>query len=304
MCCYLIAIGDLNHKTTMKDIITLIRPHQYVKNLFIFLPLFFAGLIAEVELLCEALAAFVAFSLSASAIYIVNDYRDIAEDRLHPKKMLRPLASGTVRKTTAIAVMLLLFVLGLSLMAALSLTALGVLLGYIALNIGYSFFLKHISIVDVIIIAIGFVLRLFVGSTVTAIPLSMWIVSMTFLLALFLALAKRRDDLLIFLNTGEKTRKVIDGYNLSFIDGAMAIMAAVVIMAYILYTTSSSIVQSLNSEYLYLTTLFVVVGIMRYFQVTLVEHDSASPTKVVLKDRFLQLTIIAWVMAFVWIIYL
>ena len=157
---------------------------------------------------------------------------------------------------------------------------------------------------DVTIISIGFVLRLFVGSTVNSIQLSMWIVIMTFLLALFLALAKRRDDVLIFMSTGKKMRKVIDGYNLQLIDGAMMIMASVVIVAYILYTTSASVVERLGSEYLYLTALFVILGIMRYLQIALVENNSGSPTSIVIRDRFMQITILAWVLSFVWIIYL
>ncbi len=189
-------------------------------------------------------------------------------------------------------------------MAALSLPAVAILGFYITLNIGYSFYLKHIAILDVTIIAIGFALRLFVGSTTTGIPLSMWIVVMTFLLALFLALAKRRDDVLIFLETDSKVRKVIDGYNLQLIDGTMMIMASVVIVAYILYTTSVTTIQRLQSEYLYLTALFVILGIMRYLQIAFVVNDSGSPTKIVLKDRFMHLTIMAWIFSFIWIIYL
>lgn len=288
----------------MENILKLIRPHQYIKNLFIFLPLFFAGQVNNVELLVEALFAFIAFSISASAIYILNDYHDVAEDRQHPKKKYRPLASGEISKKSAIVLMNIFFISGLSLMSVISLQGLVVLSVYVALNIGYSFYLKHIALLDVTIIAIGFVLRLFVGSTVTGISLSKWIVIMTFLLALFMALAKRRDDVLLFVNTGKKMRKVIDGYNVQLIDGAMMIMASVVIVAYILYTTSHEVAQRLNSEYLYLTALFVILGIMRYLQIAFVELDSGSPTRIVLKDRFMQTTILAWVLSFTWIIYL
>lgn len=288
----------------MKHIFALMRPHQYIKNFFIFLPIFFAAKITDVDLMIAALVAFVAFSLSASAIYILNDYQDIEEDRQHPKKKFRPLASGEVGKKQALVIMAILFAVGISLMASLSLAAAGVLGTYVTLNIAYSFRLKHIAIIDVIIIAVGFVLRLFVGATVTNIHLSMWIVIITFLLALFMALAKRRDDTLIYMDTGKKMRKVIDGYNLEFIDAAMMIMAAVVIVAYVQYTTSGAIVARLQSEYLYLTALFVVMGVMRYLQITFVEKDSGSPTKIVMKDRFIQFTILAWIGAFVWILYL
>jgi len=285
------------------DIIKLLRPHQYIKNLFILLPLFFALKITDTGLLTNAFIAFIAFSLTASAVYILNDYHDIEEDRQHPKKKNRPLASGAISKAEALGIMTLLFVAGFGLMAMLSLQAAIILLAYVVMNIAYSLYLKHIAILDVTIIAIGFVLRLFIGSAVTDIPLSMWIVIMTFLLALFMALAKRRDDVLIFLDTGKKMRKVIDGYNLQFLDTAMAIMASVVIVSYTIYTTSPEVVERVHSQYLYLTALFVILGIMRYLQITFVLKDSGSPTKIVLRDLFVQLTLIGWIITFAWILY-
>jgi 4-hydroxybenzoate polyprenyltransferase len=281
----------------------LIRPHQYIKNIFIFLPLFFALQITDTDLLCNAIIAFIAFSLTASAVYVFNDYRDIQEDREHPKKRYRPLASGAISKAQAITIMAILFLLGFALMSLLSLEATAILGVYVVMNIAYSLRLKHIAIVDISIIAIGFVLRLFIGATVTDIHLSKWIVLMTFLLALFMALAKRRDDMLIYLDTGKKTRKVIDGYNLQFLDTAMAIMASVVIVAYVIYTSSSEVIARVHSEYLYLTGFFVILGIMRYLQIAFVHLDSGSPTKIVLKDRFVQLTILGWIVTFAWILY-
>ncbi len=287
----------------LSAIVQLMRPHQYIKNLFIFLPLFFALKINDTALLFNAFIAFIAFSLTASAIYSLNDYHDIEEDREHPKKRNRPLASGAITKKEAVVMMVMLSVTGFVLMTSLSFNAAAILGVYVVMNIAYSFFLKHVAIVDVTIIAVGFVLRLFIGSAVTGIPLSMWIVIMTFLLALFMALAKRRDDVLIYLNTGKKMRKVIDGYNLQFLDTAMAIMASVVIVAYTIYTTSAEVVARVHSEYLYLTALFVILGIMRYMQIAFVQQDSGSPTKIVLKDRFMQLTILGWGLAFAWILY-
>jgi decaprenyl-phosphate phosphoribosyltransferase len=289
---------------SISNLIVLIRPHQYVKNLFIFMPMFFVGQMANIDLLVNALIAFIAFSLSASAVYILNDYRDVEDDRLHPTKKNRPLASGSVSSQTALVMMGLLAISGLGLMASLSIEAAAILIAYIGLNLAYSFKLKHVAIIDVVIISTGFVLRLFIGSQVTSIPLSMWIVIMTFLLALFLALAKRRDDVLIFLDTGKKMRQVVDGYNLQLIDSAMTIMSAVVIVAYILYTTSAEAVARIGNDHLYLTALFVILGIMRYLQIALVEENAGSPTRIVLKDRFIQLTIVAWLGTFGWMIYL
>jgi 4-hydroxybenzoate polyprenyltransferase len=290
-------------KLNIKDILRLIRPHQYIKNFFIFMPLFFAGQIGNTELLLNVVIAFVAFSITASAIYVLNDYHDIEEDKQHPKKKYRPLASGSISKSQAIIIMPVLLVVGSTLMLSLSLKAGEILAAYVVMNIAYSFYLKYVAILDVVIIAIGFVLRLFIGSMVTGTSLSMWIVIMTFLLALFMALGKRRNDVLIYLEAGKKMRKVIGDYNLQFLDTAMSIMASVVIIAYIIYTITPEIVARVNSEYLYLTALYVVLGVMRYLQVSLVLKDSGSPTRVVLKDRFMQLTLIGWVLTFGWILY-
>ena len=285
------------------EVVKLMRPHQYLKNLFIFLPLFFALKVTDTSLLFYALVAFIAFSLTASAVYILNDYRDIDEDRLHPTKKSRPLASGTISKKEGLLIMGLLFTLGFVLMVLISWQASMLLAVYIGLNIAYSFYLKHLPIVDVVVIALGFVLRVFVGTSVTGLDTSMWIIVMTFLLALFLALAKRRDDVLLFNKTGKKMRKVIDGYNLQFVDMAMTLMAGVVIVAYLMYCVSPDVIARTGSDKLYLTLIYVIVGIMRYMQIAFVEETSGSPTKVLLKDRLMQVVIVLWIITFSVILY-
>ena len=174
---------------------------------------------------------------------------------------------------------------------------------YVGLNIIYTIKLKHIPIVDIFIIASGFVIRIFIGGVVTHIKIYPWIVIMTFLLALLLSLAKRRDDVLILLETNDRTRKSIDGYNLAFIDMFMMAMAAITIVAYIMYTMSPEIILKFRTDKLYFTTAFVILGIMRYMQITLVEKKSGSPTEVLLKDRFLQSTIFCWIITFGILIY-
>ena len=283
---------------SLTNIIRLLRPHQYIKNLFIFTPVFFAGQFLEASIVYNALIGFVGFSITASAIYILNDYKDIEQDRLHPKKKNRPLASGAVNKSLALSLMFFLLAAGIGLMSWVSLQAMGILLLYVVLNLAYSYKLKHVAIFDIAIIATGFVLRLFVGSAVTGIPLSQWIIIMTFLLALFLALAKRRDDMLIYLDTNIKMRKVIEFYNLKFIEGAMMIMASVTIVAYILYTTSPSITSRLQSDSVYLTALYVVLGVMRYLQITFVEEDSGAPAHKISRDPFLIFVVVAWLTHF------
>jgi len=288
----------------MKAMLNIIRPQQYIKNIFILLPLFLAGQITNTELLSKALMAFVAFSFSASAIYIFNDYRDIKDDRKHPKKKYRALASGLISKNAALSLMTILLIMGFSLMAIISLKALVILSIYIIINIAYSFKLKRIALLDVTIIAIGFVLRLFVGSFAYEISLGIWIVVMTFLLALFMALAKRRDDILIFQKSGNKMRKAVTGYNLQLIDGAMIIMASIIIVAYINFTTSPENIEKFQNENLYLTALFVIFGVMRYLQMTFVEKNSGSPTEIILKDKIMQINLVLWILSFIWLIYM
>ena len=295
--------NTLTAPANFRHVLKLLRPKHYIKNLFIFMPLFFAGQFTDLEQLIKLSLAFISFSFCASAIYILNDSRDIAEDRLHPTKRLRPLAAGTISLQTAVVLMVLLFVSGVFTMGYLSLHALAILGLYIVLNILYSFYLKHVSILDVTIIAVGFVLRIFVGAIVTDTPLSQWIVIMTFLLALFLALAKRRDGVLLFLETNQKMRKVIADYNLKFVEGAMMIMSSVTIVAYILYTTSAEVVQRLHSEFVYLTAIYVILGILRYMQLSLLENNSGSPTDLVLKDSFLITVILGWILHFAALIY-
>lgn len=288
----------------IKALLELMRPYQYTKNLFIFLPPFFAFKLDEPQWFLNALIAFVAFCLAASAVYIFNDWKDAKEDRLHPEKKHRPIAGGKVQPAAALGLMGALLVAAGVLMATESMTAVGILAVYLVMNAAYTLKLKHVAIVDISIISIGFVLRLLVGSAVTGVVLSHWIIVMTFLLALFLSLAKRRDDVLIFLSTEQKTRKAIDGYNLRFLDNAMMMSAAIVVMAYILWSISPSVVDRLGSEQLYQTSIFVVLGVLRYMQIAFVEEKSGNPSKVLLKDRFIQLVLLGWLGSFVWILYL
>lgn len=286
-----------------KDVVQLMRPHQYVKNLFIFFPLFFAGQITNIELLSKSFVAFLAFCLTASSIYILNDIKDVNEDREHSKKKYRPITSGLISEKIGSFLIVILALSGAILIFSQSLKALAILGVYFILNIGYCYRLKHIPLIDVTIIAVGFVLRVYLGAAVTGVHITHWIVLMTFLLALFLAIAKRRDDVLHFLDTGKKMRKVIDGYNLQLVDSIMIIMASVVIVTYILYTTSAEVLLRIQNEYLYITTLFVILGIMRYLQISFVEKNSGSPSNILLKDRLLQLVLLAWILAFTYIIY-
>jgi decaprenyl-phosphate phosphoribosyltransferase len=293
----------LKNTQKIKNLIYLIRPHHYIKNIFIFLPLFFSGQFINTSQVLNGFIAFVAFSVSASAIYIFNDYMDIKNDRKHPKKKYRPLASGSIKKSSSLFLMIIFLITGIFAMYFVSINSLIILIIYIILNLLYSLKLKQISLLDIYIISLGFVLRLYVGSLAYNVELESWIIIMTFLLALFLALAKRRDDVLILDNTKTKMRKSIEGYNLKLIDGSMFVMSSVIIVAYLQYTTSLKIIEKFNNENLYLTTLFVIFGIMRYMQITLVKKKSGSPTEVILKDKIIQINLVLWISSFALIIY-
>lgn len=286
------------------DILDLARPHQYLKNFFVVLPAFFAFKLDDPEVLYNAGTAFLAFSLVASAIYIFNDWKDRYEDRKHPEKCKRPIASDRIGSSQAFLLMTLFLFCGLVVCICFIPDILHFIALYFLLNIAYSLKLKHQPIIDVTLIAVGFVIRLLAGAEATGVILSHWIIVMTFLLALFLALAKRRDDVLILAHTKQQTRKVIDGYNLKFLDASMVMTGSIVILAYILWSISSDVTSRLSNSNVYLTAMFVVLGILRYMQLAIVEEKCGNPTKVLLKDTFIQLTLAGWMGSFVWILYL
>lgn len=287
----------------IKNYLLLIRSHQWIKNIFIFLPLFFGLKISNTALLYKTFLAFISFCLIASSSYIFNDFHDIDSDKKHPEKNKRPLASGKISKKSAATLMICLLSAGLGMSYLISYSIFFLLVLYLSLSISYTLKLKHIAIIDVLIIAMGFVLRLFIGSVAGDTKLSMWIIIMTFLLALFLALAKRRDDVLISLADGNKTRKSMDGYNIEFLNSSMMVMASVMLVSYILYTTSIDVRLRVHSDNLYLTVIFVILGILRYMQIVFVEKNSGSPTYIMLKDKFMQLCVLGWFVTFGIIIY-
>lgn len=282
----------------------LLRPKDWAKNLFLFVPLFFAGELMNLELIKDIFWGFLAFSATASAIYIMNDYRDREDDKKHPVKCKRPLASGAVAPGAALVILGLLLVAGFGLAWFIRDKFFFILAIYFAINLGYSFGLKNIPILDIVLVAIGFVLRIKAGSVISFIPLSEWIIIMVFLLALFMAIGKRRDDILLKLSSGTDMRKVVKGYSLDFMNTLLALVCAVIIVAYFMYTMSPEVTARLGTHRLYYTCLFVLAGIMRYLQIIYVMADSGSPTKILYKDRFIQVTLMLWVASYISIIYL
>ena len=291
----------------MKNIVILLRPQQWLKNGFIFIPLFFDHKLMDWYCLCSAILAFFAYSFAASAIYCLNDLIDVDADRKHPKKCKRPIAAGVISKAQALLLVALCLGVAFAIAAMLEGNAqwkvIGILGVYIVMNIAYCLKLKQMAIVDVFIISVGFVLRIFVGGFATGVVLSQWIVLMTFLLALFLAFAKRRDDVVIYEDTGVLARKNVNRYNLPFMNQVIGVVSSITMVCYIMYTVDPEVMARMGSRYVYLTSVFVLAGIIRYLQLTIVDVKSGSPTKVLMKDRFVQCSIIGWIITFVLIIY-
>ncbi|MCR4851984.1 MAG: decaprenyl-phosphate phosphoribosyltransferase [Prevotella sp.] len=291
-----------------RHLIKLLRPHQWLKNAFIFAPLFFDRHVTDWCYLWPSIVAFLAFCLASSGIYCFNDIHDIDADRQHPVKRMRPVASGEVSIRMAYITMLTAWGSACALVVLGSFSnihkgLLGTLLLYIIMNVAYCARLKQTAILDVFIIAIGFVLRIIAGGLATGITLSHWIVLTTFMLALFLALAKRRDDVVIYQASGIKARKNVMHYNMDFLNLAIAVLGGVTIMCYILYTVSDDVVARIGNQYLYVTSVFVVAGILRYMQLTFVEQKSGSPTKVLMHDHFIIVCVVGWIALFAIILY-
>lgn len=282
----------------------LLRPKDWAKNMFLFIPLFFGGEISNVGKLLHVFYGFIAFCCIASSIYIINDYRDREDDAKHPVKCKRPLASGEVSPAAALVICGILLLVGMGLAYEVRPKFLFVLSIYFAINLAYSLGLKNISILDIMILATGFVLRIKGGSVIAFVPLSEWIIIMVFLLAVFMAIGKRRDDVLLKLSSGTDMRKSIKGYNLDLLNALLALVSAVIIVSYLMYTMSPEVQTRLGTYRLYYTCVFVMAGLMRYLQIIYVGADSGSPTKILYKDRFIQVTLLLWGCSFIAILYL
>ena len=246
---------------------------------------------------------------AASGIYCFNDIYDVEADRQHPKKCKRPIASGAVSIVEGYIITVLCWLIACGFVLT-DIFAFGnhtflwaIIAFYVVMNLAYSTKLKQIPILDVFIIAIGFVLRVFAGGVSAHIYISNWIVLMTFLLALFLAFAKRRDDVVELETTGTTRRKGINRYNTAFMNQAMTIVASLTMVCYIMYTISDSVIERIGNPYLYVTSVFVLAGIIRYLQIAIVDIKSGSPTKILLKDHFIQLCIAGWLLTFAIILY-
>lgn len=293
----------------MKAILKLTRPGHWIKNFFVLLPLFFGHQLTNIPLLLNAIIAFLAFSFTASSIYCFNDIIDVEADRLHPVKCKRPVASGEMSITVAYCLMFFMFALGIAVNFLIPdiefrYNTIIVIVAYWLMEIAYCIKLKRYAIIDIFILSIGFILRILCGGMATGVVLSHWLVMMTFLLTLFLGIAKRRDDVLRMMKTGIAPRHNTKRYNLTFVNEALTITGSVMLVCYIMYTVSPEVIENFGTPYLYLTSGYVILGILRYIQIAVVDENSGDPTKVMLHDRMIQFIVCAWVLTFLVLIYL
>ena len=277
------------------------RPSHWVKNLFLFLPIFFAGKLGELFTSFDLWFAFINFSLAASAVYIFNDIRDAEEDRQHPEKKHRPIAAEKISKS--IGGTLGFFLLVAAVIFSFFIAIEEIIIGYILLNIFYTLYLKKIVLLDVSIISIGFVLRVLAGGMVTHTFVSKWIIIMTFLLAMCLAFGKRRDELILANNTKQEIKISLPGYTLEFLNLCLASVSVIIIICYILYGVSPEVIERMGTDKIYLTSFFVILGVFRFLQIVIVEEKSGSPTNILLYDKFLQWVLFGWITSFTYLIY-
>jgi len=270
-----------------------LRPRQWVKNVFVFAALVFAGQLGDASAVLRASAAFAVFCLLSSAVYLVNDLCDREADRFHPLKRQRPIAAGEIAPATAATVAVLLAVVALAAAFGLSRGLGGVAVAYLALNLAYSFGLKRIVILDVMMVAAGFLLRAFAGAVVLNVAISRWLVLCTGLLALLLGFVKRRQEI-AGLNGGAGTRAILKEYSLPFLDQMISIVTGATVVAYSLYAFSPEVAQKLHTEHLGLTIPFVLFGIFRYLYLVHQRGVGENPAVVVLTDAPLLVDVALW----------
>ncbi len=280
----------------------LLRPHQWLKNGFVFVGLLFGHAWNDVATVQTVVLAALAFCLVSSAIYVVNDLADREADRLHPHKKFRPLAAGTVTAGQGMVLGLLCAVAGFALAWAASPTVLLIVALYGALNLLYSWRLKHVVILDVFIIAAGFMLRILAGTVGVGIPPSSWLLLTGLMVTLFLGFAKRRSELAVMEHSDVPARKVLQNYSLPMLDLMIGVCATGVVMAYSLYTMSADTIAAHRTGDLLYTVPFVLYGLFRYLHLTFSTDAGEDPARDLLRDPHLLLTVLGWAALTFWLL--
>jgi 4-hydroxybenzoate polyprenyltransferase len=279
------------------EIFKSLRPQQWIKNFFIFAPLIFSQNIFNRPLLVKTIEAFAAFCLISSAHYIFNDLRDLEEDRRHPVKSNRPLASGRLRKGPAVVALLVIGAAGLALAAAINVPLLLIAAGYLVLQTAYSMWLKHVVILDVFVVAAGFLIRVVAGGLAIQVEISSWLLLCTILLALFLAMGKRRYELVLLDKDAASHRPILKEYNTYLLDQMISVVTASTLLAYCLYTISAETVAKFGTRNLIFTVPFVLYGIFRYLYLIHQKAEGGTPEALIIRDKPLLLDIFLWIAA-------
>lgn len=288
----------------MGSYIRILRPKQWVKNLLVFCPLFFSGNFFNWPLFVDAAWAFLVFSLAASGIYCFNDACDAESDRRHPVKCSRPVASGAVSVPAAYVMAALLCVVSVAASVLLLSSGYAALIaGYVFLNLLYSLWLKKIALLDVVVLASFYVMRLFAGDIATGCHLSHWIIIVTFVGAFMLGIGKRRAELAVVMERGIATRRNLMGYNLQFIDMALVLSAGATFMCYVMYTVAPHPAAGVECGNLFWTAIILFVAILRYLQIAIVGKQGEDPSELFFKDLPLGLLFVAWAFMFAMILY-
>ncbi len=285
------------------EIFKSLRPYQWTKNLFVFAPLIFSQNIFNVPYLLKTVLAFGIFCLLSGAVYIWNDLRDLEADKLHPVKSQRPLASGRLGKISAAIAFVFISLVGLGCALLLNMNFFILALAYVLLQVLYSSWLKHVVILDVLLIAAGFLLRVSAGAVVILVDISEWVLICTFLLALFIALSKRRHELVFLEEDASHHRPILEEYSPYLLDQMISVVTASTVMAYCLYTISEETVAKFGSSRLIYTVPFVLYGIFRYLYLIHKKGEGGSPEFLILKDKSFLAGILFWIASVVIILY-
>lgn len=279
----------------MRPLFTTMRPHQWTKNLFVLTPLLFSGKLADSTAVWNAAIAFASFCLLSSAVYIFNDWWDAEEDRAHPEKRLRPISSGALPASIALTAAALNTTLGLvlGLLAGPKFAAIGLL--YAVLMAAYCVGTKRMIVLDAMTISAGFVLRVVGGAAAIGVAASHWLIACTFLLALFLAFAKRRQELLSLENVAADHREVLNIYSPRYLESVINIVIGATIVCYALYTVAPETVEKFGTDNLVYGSVFVIYGMLRYLSLINDPSKGGNPSKLLLSDPPLLITLAGWV---------
>ena len=287
----------------LKNIVISMRPDQSIKNLLVLAPIIFSKNIYDICKDLTVLCAVILFFLISGCVYMMNDIFDLENDKNHPVKSKRPLPSGKITKGQLIYFLSILSILTIALSYKLHLLFGHIILGYFIVNFFYSLYLKKVVIVDVMIVALGFYLRILAGGVVIDVYPSIWLSLCTILLSLFLIFSKRRHELVVLEIKSNTHREVLSYYSLYFIDQMISIVTSLTIFAYIMYTISDRTIEYFGTKNLIFTNIFVFYGIFRYLYLVYKEEKGGDPAKLILSDKPLLLTIILWALCAYIVIY-